>query len=163
MTKPIKVISRWEQLKRLTVWHPINTDPEDDDRWTVRVWLPLYDALVMLAGAIAFWIGSPLLNRLFNNSLVDWTAAVFFAAGLITWLGVVVPSLWRIEIAGKVVISFLLTTYALLVLSFPSENVQNNSFITVILIMATWGIYPRLTKLFIRGYRYTIARRAAEA
>lgn len=53
MTRPIKVISRWERFKRLTVWHPINTDPSDDDRWTVRVWLPLYDVLVLIGGYVA--------------------------------------------------------------------------------------------------------------
>lgn len=162
MTKPIKVISFKERIKRLTVWHPINTDPTDDDRWTVRVWLPLYDVLAVLAGLIAYWLGSPLLNRLFPEWIVDSVAWIFVFAGIITWFGVVIPKLWRVEIAGKVLMSFLLTSYALLVLSFPSQDVQNNSFITVILIMATWGVYPRLTKLFIRGYRSSVARKAAK-
>ncbi len=161
MTKPIRVVTRWERFKRLTVWHPINTDPTDDDRWTVRVWLPLYDLLAVLGGYIAYLIGSPLLNRLFPNDLVDTTAVVFLIAGFITLVGVCIPRLWRVEAGGKMVMSFLLTSYAFLVLAFPSKDAQNNSFITVILIMATWGIYPRLTKLFIRGYRDSAARKAA--
>lgn len=161
MTRPIHVVTKWELFKRFTVWHPINTDPNDDDRWTVRVWLPLYDVLAVLAGGIAFYIGSPLLNRLFPNAVVDGTAVMFGVAGFITLVGVVIPRLWRIEVAGKVAMSFLLTTYAMLVLVFPSKDAQNNSFITVILIMATWGVYPRLTKLFIRGYRASRARKAA--
>lgn len=163
MTKPIKTITRWDRIKRMTVWHPINTDPQDDDRWTVRVWLPLYDALAILLGIIAYWIGSPILNRLFPDWVVNWVAVFFIFAGLITMIGVTIPRLWRIEIGGKVVMSFLLTTYALLVLTFPSVEAQNNSFVTVILIMATWGVYPRLTKLFIRGYRASLKRKAARA
>ena len=162
MTRPIKTITRWEKIKKLTVWHPINTDPKDDDRWTVRVWLPLYDFLVILGGWNAYTIGSPLMNRLFPAPVVDAMAIAFAFSGFIAMLGVVIPRLWRVEIGGKVIISFLLTTYALLVLSFHSQNAENNSFITVILIMATWGVYPRLTKLFIRGYRASAARKAAK-
>ena len=149
MTKPIKVISRWERLKRLTVWHPMNTDPKDDDRWTVRVWLPLYDVLAITAGVIAFWVGSPLLNRLFPEPVVDSASLVFLVAGFITLIGVCM--------------SFMLTSYALLVLTFPSVEALNNSFITIILVMATWGVYPRLTRLFIRGYQDSLARKAARS
>lgn len=163
MTKPIKIITRWDRIKRLTVWHPINTDPSDDDRWTVRVWLPLYDALAILLGIVAYWIGSPILNRLFPDWVVNWVAVVFVFAGLVTLIGVTIPILWRVEIGGKVLMSFLLTTYALLILTFPSEGGQNNSFVTIILIMATWGVYPRLTKLFIRGYQASLRRKAARA
>lgn len=152
-TKPIQLAPLWERLKRHTVWHPINTDPADDDRWTVRVWLPLYDLLAIVAGVIAYIVGSPLLNRLFSDFVVDAAALTFLGAGLITLVGVVVPSLWRLEAAGKMMMSFLLTSYAFLVLGFPSREAQNNSFITVILVMATWGVYPRLTRLFIRGRR----------
>ncbi|QCQ57470.1 hypothetical protein SEA_SUCHA_25 [Microbacterium phage Sucha] len=161
MTGRIKVVSHWERFKRLLVWHPINTDPTDDDRWSVRVWYPLYDLLAIIGGYIAYFIGSPLLNRLFPAWVVDGAAVAFGFAGAITLVGVVVPRLWRVEALGKIGMSFLLTSYAFLVLAFPSRDAQNNSFITVILIMATWGVYPRLTKLFIRGYREARARREA--
>lgn len=160
MTNPIQIVTPWQRIKRLTVWHPLNTDPQDDDRWTVRVWLPLYDVLAIIGGFVAYIVGSPLLNRLFPEWVVD-TGAVFFGiAGAVTLIGVVIPLLWRVEIGGKVAMSFLLTTYAMLVLTFPTVNAQNNGFVVVILIMATWGIYPRLTKLFIRGYRASKARKA---
>lgn len=152
-TGPIQVNTLGERLKRQTVWHPINTDPADDDRWTVRVWLPLYDLLAVLAGVLAFTIGSPFLNRLFESWVVQTGAVAFVAAGAVTLLGVCFPKLWRIEVAGKIAMSFLLTTYAFLVLSFPTGGGVSNAFVTVILIMATWGIYPRLTRLFIRGIK----------
>lgn len=160
-TETIQVITRSERIKRLLVWHPINTDPADDDRWTVRVWLPLYDTLVIISGLIAYTIGSPTLNRLFPEALVDGSAVAFSLAGLVTLVGVIIPRLWRIEAIGKIFISFMLTTYAFLVLAYPSKDAQNNAFITVILIMATWGIYPRLTRLFIRGIQESAKRREA--
>lgn len=160
ITKPTKaIITHWERFKRLLVWHPMNTDPHDDDRWTVRVWLPMYDLLVLVAGLVAFTIGSPLMNRIFEEEFVDQVALVFAFSGLVTLVGVCVPRLWRVEIAGKIAISFLLTSYALLVLTFPSNAGQNNSFITLILIMATWGVYPRLTKLFIDGHHRSVRNR----
>jgi len=159
MTKSIPIITRWDRFKRLTIWHPINTDPDDDDRLTVRVWLPLYDALAVLLGIIAYYIGSALLIQLFPEEVVNGVAVLFMIAGLVTLVGVTIPKLWRAEIAGKITMSFMLTTYAFLILAFPSKEVQNNLFVTVILIMATWGIYPRLTKLFIRGYRASKLRK----
>ena len=160
---PWRVTPLWERLKRYTVWHPINTDPADDDRWTVRVWLPLYDLLAVLAGLIAFHVGSPILNRLFDHWLVEVAALAYALAGAVTLVGVVIPCLWRLEIAGKIGMSFLLTSYAFLVLAFPSGGGVSNAFVTVILIMATWGIYPRLTKLFIRGFRLSAQRKAARS
>lgn len=162
-TGPTRVISRKDWLARQLVWHPINTDPADDDRWTVRVWLPLYDILAICAGYVAYRVGSPLLTRLFPADVVDTVAVIFLIAGAITLVGVVIPRFWRVEIAGKIAMSFLMMTYAMLIPSFPSNDGQNNSFVTIILIMATWGIYPRLTKLFIRGFRQSRARRAARA
>lgn len=162
MTKPVPVISRWERFKRLTVWHPINTDPDDDDKWTVRVWLPAYDLLAVLAGIAAYTVGSLLLIRLFPPLVIDAAAVTFGLLGLVTLVGVTIPNLFKLEIVGKIGMSFMLTTYAFLVLAFPSQD-QNNAFVTIILIMATWGIYPRLTKLFLRLVRQQRARELAKA
>lgn len=158
-TGPIRVVSPWERVRRSTVWHPIHTDSTDEDRWTVRVWLPLYDLLAVTAGVVAFHIGSPFLNRLFADWVVDAAAAFFSLAGLVTLVGVMFPALWRAEIAGKIGMSFLLTSYAFLVLSFPSGGGISNAFVSLILVMATWGIYPRLTRLFIQGHRLARLRR----
>ena len=43
MTKPIPVVTRWERFKRATVWHPINTDP-DDDLWNNYIG-PMIDSI----------------------------------------------------------------------------------------------------------------------
>lgn len=122
------------------------------------MWLPLYDLLAITAGVVAFHIGSPFLNRLFAGWVVDVGAAVFILAGAVALAGVVIPRMWRAEIAGKIIMSFLLTSYAFLVLSFPSAGGISNAFVSLILIMSTWGIYPRLTRLFIRGQRLTCVR-----
>jgi uncharacterized membrane protein len=156
------VITRAERFKRLLVWHPINTDPHDDDRWTVRFWLPLFDCLVILAGIIAYSFGSRIMSKLFPEWIVDWAAVVFAIAGFITLVGVCIPRLWRVEVGGKITIAFLLTTYAFLVLTFPQYD-QNNAFVCVILIMATWGIYPRLTRLFVRGLHDKAQRKAVKS
>jgi hypothetical protein len=139
----------------------MHTSHCDEDRWTVRVWLPLYNLLALSGGVAAYVVGSPMLNKLFHPHVVDGAAVAFLISAMLALIGVCIPSMWHLEVVGKIGISFLLTSYAFLVLTFSPHGSPANAFITVILIMATWGVYPRLTRLFIRGLREKAAGKGA--
>lgn len=147
MTRPIKVPTSVERFKRLTVWHPINTDPEDENRWTPRLWLPLYDLLAITLGFYAFFVGSPLLNRLFPHWLTDFVGILFTLAGVACLIGVVIPKLARVELVGKLVLAFLLGAYAGTVAWF-SSNDPPSGFVVIVVVMALWVLLPRITVLF---------------
>ncbi|QZD98613.1 membrane protein [Microbacterium phage Jemerald] len=149
MTKPIKVISAWERFKRLTVWHPINTDPNDAYRDGPRFWYPMFDVMMIALGVYAYLIGSPLLNRLFPVWFVDSLGVSIIAAAALAGIGAVFPKLFLVELLGKLGLVFFLGGYAgtVAVLSKVSDP---NGFVVITLFSLVWLLGPRLSWLFRR-------------
>ncbi|WKW85420.1 membrane protein [Microbacterium phage Milani] len=152
MTKPIPVITRWERFKRLTVWHPINTDPNDDYRHGPRFWYPGYDLMAVTLGVYALMLGSPLLNRLFPTWFTNGMGLVLIVAGGMAFLGVVFPKLYLVELAGKLLIVFLMSGYSGTI-AWLSQNAGENGFVVIALAMIPVLLAPRITYLFIRTSR----------
>lgn len=159
MTRPIKIVSSWERFKRLLVWHPINTDPHDNDRSGPRFWYPTYDLIAFALGAYALVLGSPLLNRLFPSWFTDIMGTVLMVASVLCLIGVVFPRLVRLELAGKMAIVFLLGGYAGTVATL-SKDASENGFVVIVLIMAIWLLGPRITKIFVQIRRMDEVRAA---
>lgn len=149
MTKPIPVISRWERFKRLTVWHPINTNPQDAYRHGPRFWYPGFDLIMVVLGAYAFVYGSPLLNRLFPTWFVDTLGVAILISALFASAGVVFPKLFMVELVGKLSLVFLLGGYAGTVAAL-SRTDEPNGFVVIVLFALVWLLGPRLSWLFIR-------------
>lgn len=151
MTRPIRIVSRWEHFKRLTVWHPIHTDPNDNYRHGPRFWFPGYDIIAIILGVYALFLGSPLLNDLFPSWFTNGMGIFLIFAGGSALVGVVFPKLYMVELAGKLAIVFMLGGYAGTV-AWLSQNAGENGFVVITLIMAVWLLGPRITWLFIRVY-----------
>lgn len=153
MTKSIPVITRWERLKRLTVWHPINTDPNDDHRDGPRFWYPAFDLLMLTLGVYAFFIGSPLLNRLFPVWFVDTLGVSIAISAILAAIGAIFPKLFMVEIVGKLALVFLLGGYAGTVGAL-SKVTDPNGFVVLTLFCLVWLLGPRLSWLFRRLGRW---------
>lgn len=140
---------RWERFKQLTVWHPINTDPDDDYRHGPRFWYPTFDLFMISLGTYAFFFGSPLLNRLFPVWFVDGLGMAITFAAVLAAVGAVFPRLYLVELFGKLGLVFFLGGYAgtVAVLSQASEP---NDFVVITLFSLVWLLGPRLSWLFIR-------------
>lgn len=123
----------------------MNTDPNDENRWGPRIWLPTYDLLAIALGLYAFFEGSPLLNRIFTSTVTEIAASVLLAASVAMLVGVCFPKLAILELSGKMVLVFVLGAYAGTV-AFMST--KQNGFVVIVLIMAVWLILPRITVLF---------------
>ncbi|UYL85330.1 membrane protein [Microbacterium phage Hager] len=149
MTKPIPVISRWERFKRTTVWHPINTDPDDAHRDGPRFWYPTFDLLMVALGVCAYFIGSPLLNKLFPVWFVDGLGAAIVIAALLAAVGAIFPKFFMLEIGGKLTLVFLLGGYAGTIAAL-SQNAGENGFVVLTLFSLVWLLGPRLSWLFRR-------------
>lgn len=149
MTRPIKVISRWERFKRLTVWHPLNTDPSDDYRHGPRFWYPMFDLLMIALGTYAYFFGSPLLNRLFPVWFVDFLGVAIITSAVFAAIGAVFPKLYLVELVGKLGLVFFLAGYAGTVAAL-SRVTEPNGFVVITLFSLVWLLGPRLSWLFIR-------------
>ena len=149
MTKTIRVISRWERFKRLTVWHPINTDPDDDYRDGPRFWYPMFDLFMVALGVCAFYIGSPLLNHLFPVWFVDSLGMSITISAIVAAIGAIFTKLFILEILGKLAMVFLLGGYAGTIAAL-SQNAGENGFVVITLFSLVWLLGPRLSWLFRR-------------
>ena len=158
VSKPVRIISYWESFARQTVWHPINTDPADQDRAGPRFWYPTYDLLAFGLGVTALFIGSPLLNKLFPVWFTDGMGIVLMIAALSCLTGVVFPKLGILELLGKLAIVFMLGGYAGTV-AVLSNSAEPNGFVVLVLTMAIWLLGPRITKLFLQVPKISRARR----
>jgi hypothetical protein len=153
-----QVLTRWERFKRSLVWHPLNTDPDDDDRSGPRFWFPTYDLIAFSLGVYALFLGSPLLNRLFPGWFTNSMGIVLIIASVLCLIGVVFPKHNLLELIGKLAIIFMLGGYAGTV-AFMSSTQEPNGFVVLVLIMSVWLLGPRVTKLFIQVSRVRQARK----
>lgn len=149
MTKPIKVISTWDRFKRSTVWHPLNTDPSDNYRHGPRFWYPTFDLFMVALGVYAFFIGSPLLNRLFPSWFVDFLGLSITIAAVLAAFGAVFPRFYYVELVGKLGLVFFLGGYAGTVAALSSVS-EPNGFVVITLFSLVWLLGPRLSWLFVR-------------
>ncbi len=148
MTRPIKVISRWERFKRLTVWHPLNTDPSDDYRHGPIFWYPVFDLMMIALGTYAYFFGSPLLDRLFPPWFVESLGVAIIVSAVFADIGALFPKLYLVELVGKLGLVFLLAGYAGTVAAL--SLVEPNGFLVITMFSLVWLLGPRLSWLFIR-------------
>lgn len=136
-------------LWRASIWHPDALPPDEwKYRSIKRVWLPLYDLIVIGAGLWATAFGSPLLHRLFDESVVDVAGIGLAIAGMVCLMGVIFPAFWAVELLGKLAVLFLLAIYGACVAVFPTRPDPSAGFVVFILAL---GIIPPLIRLSILG------------
>ena len=156
-----------KSLLRGTVWEKGALDQEPKKyRPLTRVWLPLYDIIAIVAGIIAVFFGSSLLDRIYG----DWTdliGSIFSVVALTCFVGVAYPSLWKLEVAAKCALLGMLTSYIYAILTNPSQQQlayaqHPNWFVATMLI---WGVPMagfRLTQLAIEEFDRQVADRVKE-
>ena len=121
------------RLFAASIWAP-GAIPADEWKYRnlKRVWLPTYDVVAILAGVVATVQGSPLLNRLFSELLVNMFGTGMAVIAMICLLGVIFPALWAVELVGKAILVGIVSAYATTILLFAS-NPQPNDFIVLML------------------------------
>lgn len=109
------------RLWAASVWAP-GVVPEDDPwRTAKRVWLPLFDVLMMWAGINAVVYGSLLLDRLYGDA-TDLIGTVFTLVAFACLTGVVWPRMWPVEIIGKILLVSMIVGYVFGIILSPSPE-----------------------------------------
>ena len=139
----------------------MNTDPDDENRSGPRFWFPTYDLWAVFLGLYAFASGSPLLNRLFPDWFTNVMSAVITLGAVMALVGVCIPRLALIELAGKLILVFLLGAYAGTVAFMTQGDNPPDGFLVIVIIMAVWLLGPRVTVLFVQIPKAARRRRDA--
>ena len=109
------------RLWAASVWAP-GVVPEDDPwRTAKRVWLPLFDVIMMSAGVHAVIYGSLLLDRLYGDA-TDVIGVVFALVAFACLVGVVWPRMWPVEMIGKILLVSLIVGYVFGIILSPSPE-----------------------------------------
>jgi hypothetical protein len=100
-------------LGRRTIWHH---DAIPASEWVYRnmkrVWFPLYDVVLILAGIAAHNFGVPVIETIFPPFVADAGAITLSAAAAVCLVGISFPRLYILEVIGKSTIGSLLAGYA---------------------------------------------------
>lgn len=152
-------------LWRASIWARDAIPPEEwKDRHDKRLWLPLWDLIMIGAGIWATAFGSPILHRLFPEDAIDAAGMALAIAATVCLMGVAFPALWLVEFLGKITVMFLLGGYAACV-AFFRVNPQDPSSGFVVFILCA-AIIPALSRLSTLGEEWKeryVLRRAERA
>jgi uncharacterized membrane protein YfcA len=132
-----RVSDFFRQLWQWSIWHPTAIDPEEwKFRNLMRVYLPTYDFLAVLAGIWAAMFGSPILHRLFpEDFVVDVLGIALAAIAMVCLAGVAFPRLARVETLGKVLLVGLLSSYAGAIVIFNANGDISSWFVAFVVLM----------------------------
>lgn len=109
------------RLWAASVWAPGVVPDDDPWRTAKRVWLPLFDVLMMWAGINAVVHGSLLLDRLYGDA-TDLIGAVFALVAFACLTGVVWPRMWPVEMVGKILLVSMIVGYVFGIVLSPSPE-----------------------------------------
>ncbi|MEO2134595.1 hypothetical protein [Microbacterium sp.] len=121
------------------------------DEWKFRnlkrVWLPIYDVIAVFCGIQAVLSGSPLLNTLFPDTMIDALGYTMSTVAIVCFAGVSFPRLWVVEIIGKIILVGLISAYVATILLL-SQNAGSNLFVVG---MLTFGLPLAFFRLNLLG------------
>lgn len=106
-----------------------------------RVWLPFFDILSILVGALGIAYGSRIMAELYDPWFIDAAGAVFIVASVAALVGVSFPKLWVYEAAGKLIMLGLLGGYSAAIwASFFTGNVESGFVAAMLMYPVLWPL-----------------------
>lgn len=108
-------------LWRASVWAPGVVPVDDPWRTAKRVWLPLFDVVMILAGITGVVYGSRLLDRLYGD-FTDVLGGLFALVAFACLAGVGWPRMWPVEMVGKILLASMIAGYVVAIVVSPSPE-----------------------------------------
>ena len=139
--------AQYDRVISRTVWAPEAIPPEEwDYRNVPRVWLPLYDLTIMLAGLVGAINTMPALDLIFDPWIVDIMAGFLVFTALLCLIGVVFRGV-RVEAYAKVALVGLIGSYSIALLALAAGDSLGRVFIGVLSIALLFLPFSRLQVL----------------
>jgi hypothetical protein len=121
-----------------SIWHP-TAIPFMERKYASplkRAFLPLYDAIAVLAGFYAIYSGIPSLDALVPQMVSTIVGFLFITAAFVALAGIAFPAAWRLEIAGKLVLFGILGTYLIALRVLAADGEGTRDFVGCVVAMA---------------------------
>ena len=139
------------RLGSASVWAAGVVPTDDPWRNAKRIWLPLFDVIMITSGINAIVFGSLLLDRLYGD-FTDIIGAAFVLVAAACLIGVVWPRMWPVEVVGKILLVSMIVGYVAAIILSPSPEQlaakeAPNWFIASMLLALTTFPLARLDRL----------------
>lgn len=126
----------FRRIGRASIWH---NDAIPADEWKYRnfkrVVLPVYDLLVVFAGASAVIWGMPSFREIYPEPVVDAIGWLLITVATICLLGVSFPRLYLVEMFGKAILIGIITAYLIALFGLAIQGVGAREFVMVVVSM----------------------------
>lgn len=109
------------RLGAASVWAAGVVPTDDPWRNAKRIWLPLFDVIMITSGINAIVFGSRLLDRLYGD-FTDIIGAAFILVAAACLIGVGWPRMWPVEIVGKILLVSMIVGYVAAIILSPSPE-----------------------------------------
>lgn len=109
------------RLGSTSVWAAGVVPTDDPWRNAKRIWLPLFDVIMIASGINAIVFGSRLLDRLYGD-FTDIIGAAFVIIAAACLIGVGWPRMWPVEIVGKILLVSMIVGYVAAIIMSPSPE-----------------------------------------
>ena len=136
------------RIGNASIWAKGAIPPEEFKyRHIKRVWLPYFDFVSIIVGAMAIGHGTRLLNETFTPGMIDLFGLVYLLAAAVALLGVAFPAFWLPEIAGKVVMVGMIGTYSTVLWVAYFNGAWETGFVAAMLLLPLSTPFFRLQML----------------
>lgn len=133
-------------LWEASIWHPDAIPPSEGElARDVKRWvLPTLDALLILGSVLGLHGGMPTFAIVYNAAVSQAAsvAVLLFAVGCL--VGIAFPRLWVLELASKCGLTFVLLTYAVLLLALATGEYPARGFVAgvtaAVTVLPVWRI-----------------------
>jgi hypothetical protein len=124
------------RVARASIWAP-GAIPKDELKYAhplKRIFLPLLDVLIVIAGFYGVHSGIPSFDKLMPALASDILSLLFVAAGLVALFGISFPRLWAFEASAKYALVGMLGTY-FVALTTVGGSSQTRDFIACLVLV----------------------------
>lgn len=94
-----------------------------------RGFLPLFDAILIVMGAMAVRNGMPSFDIVYNDFISTFAAWVLVGSAILAAFGLIFPRFWMMEAVGKIVMFAILSGYSVALWALVSSGGDGRGFV----------------------------------
>lgn len=119
------------RLWRASIWYPdaIPVYEGETSSELKRGFLPVFDLILIIMGAMAVSKGMPSFDIVYNDFISTAAAWVLVASAAVAAFGLTFPRFWMMEAVGKIVMFAILTGYSVALWALVATGGDGRGFV----------------------------------